>query len=314
MRMAYLCGKRSKDNCTQVGACIVNKLGNIIAMGYNGFPYGCSDEIFPWTKTELVDEQVEKNKHLYVCHAELNAMSKAGLENLKDCVMYVTMHPCNECAKRILKCGIEKVVYLSDKNKNQEGVKASVEMLGEKLEQFKIRGPGKYEIHKSDDLNVVDGSRILQFENPEKRKNYLSLKDFFMAVAVLASSESTPIDVTKTGACIVRPPFHVVAIGHKEEMETLNAKTQNRSLYVCHSPVAAIANRNCGSIADCEIYTTHFPFPCNECVKAIIQSKIKKIYYMTELSEMDAAEELPYRSAYKMLKASHVSFELYNIK
>lgn len=37
---------RSKDPSTQVGACIVNDNNRIVSMGYNGFPSGCSDDVF----------------------------------------------------------------------------------------------------------------------------------------------------------------------------------------------------------------------------------------------------------------------------
>ena len=44
---------------------------------------------------------------------------------LKDTIIYVTLFPCNECAKLIIQAGIKKVVYLSDKYKDTESVKAS---------------------------------------------------------------------------------------------------------------------------------------------------------------------------------------------
>lgn len=50
MATAFLAAKRSKDPCSQVGACIVNKERKIVGVGYNGMPIGCSDEEFPWQK------------------------------------------------------------------------------------------------------------------------------------------------------------------------------------------------------------------------------------------------------------------------
>ena len=50
MGIAELSALRSKDPSTQVGACIVSADNKILSMGYNGFPKGCSDDIFPWTK------------------------------------------------------------------------------------------------------------------------------------------------------------------------------------------------------------------------------------------------------------------------
>ena len=50
MGVAILSSYRSKDPSTKVGACIVNEDKRIIGIGYNGFPYGCLDEEFPWER------------------------------------------------------------------------------------------------------------------------------------------------------------------------------------------------------------------------------------------------------------------------
>lgn len=50
MALAFLAAKRSKDPCTQVGACIVDTDKRIVSLGYNGMPKGCSDDEFPWGK------------------------------------------------------------------------------------------------------------------------------------------------------------------------------------------------------------------------------------------------------------------------
>lgn len=34
--------------------------------------------------------------------------------------MYVTLYPCNECAKAIIQSGIKKVIFLDNKYKNSE--------------------------------------------------------------------------------------------------------------------------------------------------------------------------------------------------
>lgn len=54
MALAFLSAKRSKDPRTQVGACIVNEDKQVVGIGYNGMPNGCSDDVFPWAK-ESVD-------------------------------------------------------------------------------------------------------------------------------------------------------------------------------------------------------------------------------------------------------------------
>ena len=50
MSIAFLSAMRSKDPATQVGAAIVDPDNKIVAIGYNGFPRGCSDELLPWAR------------------------------------------------------------------------------------------------------------------------------------------------------------------------------------------------------------------------------------------------------------------------
>uniref|UniRef100_A0A2S2NW46 Probable deoxycytidylate deaminase n=1 Tax=Schizaphis graminum TaxID=13262 RepID=A0A2S2NW46_SCHGA len=110
MATALLMAKRSKDPVTQVGACIVNLDNNIVGTGYNGMPKGCKDDDFPWFKNKY---SMLDSKLTYVCHAEMNAVVNKNSIDLKDCIIYVSLFPCNECAKIIIQSGIKKVVYLS---------------------------------------------------------------------------------------------------------------------------------------------------------------------------------------------------------
>ena len=107
MGMAFLSAQRSKDPSTQVGACVVGPDNRIIALGYNGFPNSCSDDMLPWGK-EAEDEL--DTKYPYVVHAEANAIINAS-SNLNDCRMYVTLFPCSECAKLIIQSGIKHLVF-----------------------------------------------------------------------------------------------------------------------------------------------------------------------------------------------------------
>ena len=54
MGVSLLSALRSKDPNTQVGACIVNEKKRIVGIGYNGFPYGCGDDEFPWERTSAL--------------------------------------------------------------------------------------------------------------------------------------------------------------------------------------------------------------------------------------------------------------------
>jgi dCMP deaminase len=112
MAIAQLSAKRSKDPNTQVGACIVNAKKRIIGIGYNGFPIGCSDDELPWGR----DGDFLETKYPFVCHAEMNAITNASNKaELDGATIYVSLFPCNECAKLMVQVGIREVVFLSDK-------------------------------------------------------------------------------------------------------------------------------------------------------------------------------------------------------
>lgn len=124
MGVAKLAGMRSKDPNTQVGACIVSNDNKILSIGYNGLPRGCSDDEFPWCREgEPLD-----NKYFYTTHSELNAILNYRGGSLEDAKMYVTLFPCNECAKAIIQAGIRTVVYDEDKYCDTPAVIASKRM------------------------------------------------------------------------------------------------------------------------------------------------------------------------------------------
>ncbi len=122
MGIAILSAERSKDNNTQVGACIVNRENKIVSVGYNGMPTGCSDDEMPWERSA---ESPLDTKYPFVCHAELNAILNCNIGNLSGCTLYVTLFPCNECAKAIIQSGIKRVVYYQNKYADSDAVKAS---------------------------------------------------------------------------------------------------------------------------------------------------------------------------------------------
>ncbi len=135
MGIAILSGERSKDPNTQVGACIVGEDNRILSVGYNGFPNGCSDELFPWARegNEL------ETKYPFVAHSELNAILNYRGGNLEGTKLYVSLFPCNECAKAIIQAGIKTVIYDSDKYDGTPGNIASKKMFdaaGVKYKQY----------------------------------------------------------------------------------------------------------------------------------------------------------------------------------
>jgi len=126
MGIALLSAQRSKDPNTQVGACIVGKNNKIVGIGYNGFPIGCSDDDFSWERS---GDSVNETKYPYVVHAEANAILNST-KDLHGARLYVGLFPCNECAKLIIQSGIKEIIYLSDKYKDSDSVKASRKMFG----------------------------------------------------------------------------------------------------------------------------------------------------------------------------------------
>ena len=129
MGVAFLSGMRSKDPSTQVGACIVNKDKRIVATGYNGMPNGISDNVLTWARDEKKYPCPLDRKYPYVCHAGMNAIVNKNCASLKECRIYVSLFPCNECAKLIIQSGIKKIYYYSDKHNYKDETKASKIML-----------------------------------------------------------------------------------------------------------------------------------------------------------------------------------------
>ena len=122
MGIAKLSADRSKDPKTQVGCCIVNPDNkHILSIGYNGLPHGFDDKEFDWNESDnLIDD-----KHSYVVHAEANAILNAN-QNLEGSEVYVTMFPCNECAKLLAQSKVKKVIYKDDKFLHKDKGKAAM--------------------------------------------------------------------------------------------------------------------------------------------------------------------------------------------
>ncbi len=125
MGVAIMSGMRSKDPNSQVGCCIVSEDNKILSMGYNGFPKGCSDDEFPWDR----EGSDLETKYFYVTHSELNAILNYRGGSLEGAKLYVSLFPCNECAKAIIQAGIKTVVYDSDKYALSPATIASKRML-----------------------------------------------------------------------------------------------------------------------------------------------------------------------------------------
>ena len=141
MRVAVAASLRSKDPNTQVGACIAGKDNRILSVGYNGTPRGLTDDDFPWETTD----DILTDKHGYVIHAEANAVLnyRGSLRELEGARIYVTLFPCNECAKFLVQVGIGEVVYLDDKYDGTPGnvlSKAILDKCGVSYRKLEVEG------------------------------------------------------------------------------------------------------------------------------------------------------------------------------
>lgn len=117
MLQAMMASFRSKDPSTKVGSVLVDKNNHQISMGYNGFIAGIDESQLPWTKD--LSQGLVNTKYGYVVHAEANAILHSP-RDLEGSRCYVTLFPCNECAKLIASKKVKEVVYLSDKHQDRE--------------------------------------------------------------------------------------------------------------------------------------------------------------------------------------------------
>lgn len=117
MATAVLWASRSKDPSSQVGAVFVNEQGRVFSIGYNGAPNNWPDEEFPWGRDTQEGKNINNTKYPYVIHAEMNGIINYMGDNRDfiDSTLFVTLFPCEQCAKFLAQRGVKKVIYLSDK-------------------------------------------------------------------------------------------------------------------------------------------------------------------------------------------------------
>jgi dCMP deaminase len=77
---------------------------------------------------------------------------------------------------------------------------------------------------------------------------------------------------------------------------------ETKYAYVCHAELNAILNNIGMDLSGCKIYTALFP--CNECTKAIIQSGIKEVIYLSD--KYEGTE--PAKASRKMLDKAGVVY------
>lgn len=139
MLQAMIAAFKSKDPATKVGSVFVDQNNHQITMGYNGFVAGIDESKMPWGKDKSVS--LEFQKYGYVVHSEANAILHAS-RSLEGSRAYVTLFPCNECAKLIASSKVKEVIYLSDKHQETEAnriAKKIFELSGISYRQLSFR-------------------------------------------------------------------------------------------------------------------------------------------------------------------------------
>ena len=111
MSVAFLTTLRSEDPSSKVGACIVNKDGKIVEIGYNRSPGNIS---IPWHVKVKAAGWINI-KYPYILHAEMDAILNKSCESLQDCTIYSLVLPYNKSEKLIVELGIKQLIYYVDK-------------------------------------------------------------------------------------------------------------------------------------------------------------------------------------------------------
>ena len=120
-----------------------------------------------------------------------------------------------------------------------------------------------------------------------KRTDYISWDEYFMGVAKLAAHRSKDPS-TQVGACIVSQDNIIISTGYNgmpkgcsdDEFPWGREGEQTKYPYVVHAELNAILNANGRDLRGSRVYVALFP--CNECAKAIIQSGVKEVVYLSD--------------------------------
>ena len=120
-----------------------------------------------------------------------------------------------------------------------------------------------------------------------KRQDYINWDEYFMGIAMLAARRSKDPN-TQVGACIVSQDNIIISTGYNgmpkgcsdDEFPWNREGEDTKYPYVVHAELNAILNSNGRDLLGSRIYVALFP--CNECAKAIIQSGIKEVIYLSD--------------------------------
>ena len=120
-----------------------------------------------------------------------------------------------------------------------------------------------------------------------KRMDYISWDEYFMGIAMLAARRSKDPS-TQVGACIVSPDNIIISTGYNgmpkgcsdDEFPWDREGAETKYPFVVHAELTAILNANGRDLRGSRLYVALFP--CNECAKAIIQSGVKEVVYLSD--------------------------------
>lgn len=148
-----------------------------------------------------------------------------------------------------------------------------------------------------------------------KRNDYISWDEYFMGIALLSARRSKDPS-TQVGACIVNNRNKIMSVGYNGfplgcsdddfPWERSGDEYNTKYPYVCHAELNAILNSGGASLEGSKIYVALFP--CNECAKAIIQSGIKEVYYLSD----KYAETVGVRASKRMFDSAGVKYTQLN--
>ena len=144
-----------------------------------------------------------------------------------------------------------------------------------------------------------------------KREDYISWDEYFMGIALLSARRSKDPS-TQVGACIVDDNNKIMSVGYNgfphgcddDEFpwDRTGDEFDTKYPYVCHAELNAILNNGGRSLKGCKIYVALFP--CNECAKAIIQSGIREVMFLSDKYK----DSLNNRESRRMFDAAGVKY------
>jgi len=155
---------------------------------------------------------------------------------------------------------------------------------------------------------ILKKTRIWE-EKVMKRADYINWDEYFMGIAMLAAKRSKDPN-TQVGACIVSQDNIIISTGYNgmpkgcsdDEYPWERVGEDTKYPYVVHAELNAVLNANGRDLRGSKLYVALFP--CNECAKAIIQSGVKEVYYLSD----KYADSLATMASKRMMDSAGVKY------